>query len=150
MAYSVVADVQRKTGKTYSDSPATIPTETQVTTAIAEGDGLIDQVLEGAGFSPPIDSTDSPKAYKVLTAISVLYAASEAEDAGGSLDRSERFMRQFDRRLKMLGNGEIPLTDATKGGDEPETPSGRVPSGSFNKDSNGDERDSKVTRTTKF
>lgn len=91
MAYATVNDVAALLQRTFSDSPATVPTSAQVTQWIAEVDAEINAILRNHGFSPPVTDTDG--FLKSISAAGGAYYAAEAVYTGEGFNASDRVTR---------------------------------------------------------
>lgn len=139
--------------RTYSSS--TKPTTTQVEAALEDGYREINARLSALGYTMPFTSTTS-QSYKILKLINAYFAAAQAEmfaaSFGGPAEamRGQALLKEYERRMALIEDGSQTLIDATEGRETPAQRNEQTPVGTFNLDSNDDERDSVFTRDMKF
>lgn len=114
MAYGTSAGVTALVPALGTFSGSSIPTSTQVTAWIAEGDGRINRALASRGYVTPVVSGD---AYTEITALSNLYAAAYCLRARGldtgtgeNESRDIIWLAEFERRLAGLVTSDLTLS----------------------------------------
>lgn len=152
--YCAATDVQSKLQRTYSTTSK--PTTAQVEGFITSAFHRINGILDARGYATPIPTTKTV-ASAILKEINLLGASAQAEEAANAIamagnisNLAVSLREQYEAEIKRLSKGETSLVDATETDATPAQADEQTPSGSFNLDDDGAERDPTFTRTMKF
>jgi len=153
--YCEASDVQAlHQQRTFSAS--TKPTTTQVENFITKGFHRINGVLDAIGYTIPVDVDTYTQSADILKEINVNYALFRVELAaysagvGGFPEGAKEYREEFNTALKDLQEGRMKLPDAPVATDFLAAQNEREPSGEFNLDDTGTERDPVFTRTSEW
>lgn len=152
--YCTVAHVQSLNGQRSYDANS-IPSSTTVEDFITDVFNEINGVLSALGYTVPVATTYAV-ASRILRTVNQYGACAKAERAthsvglDGESERANELQAEYERLLDLLRDGGLSLVDAERGDDSPKQVNEKTPEGSFNLDSNGDERDSDYTRMMDF
>ena len=114
-AYCTVADVEALTKNPYGNNSS--PTESTVEDFIEQGYHRINLILKAQNITTPIDSTDLPEQYSVVSSLNALYAAKKAESKPRNRDRATEIETMYKEELKELKEGGLFFDES----DDPET-----------------------------
>ena len=114
-AYCTVADVSALTKNPYGDNSS--PTEDDVERFMEQGYHRINLILKAQNIATPIDSTDQPEQYSVVSSLNALYAAMKSESKPRNRDRATEIEEMYRAELKELKEGGLFFDES----DDPET-----------------------------
>lgn len=155
-SYCAYTDVQSKLQRTYTDTPATVPTKAEVSAFCVTIFNRLNGLLDARGYAVPIN-TSYTAASAILKDIATLGASALAEEAANAISQTGSvsplavsLREQWEAEIRHLTKGETSLVDAPDSSAVPANIADSAPVGTFNLDTDGDERDSTFTRVMEF
>ena len=152
--YCLLAHIQSlNSQRTYGST--SVPTDTDVEGFISDVFHEINGVLDVLGYTVPVATADA-SASRILRTVNQYGASAKAErsthsvGASGENERADALQAEYERLLDLLRDGGMSLVDADRGDDSPTQENEQSPEGSFNLDSDGDERASEMSRDMDF
>lgn len=153
-SYCAYTDVQSKLQRTYTT--ATVPTQAEVTAFCVTIFNRLNGLLDARGYAVPIN-TSYTAASSILKEVATIGTAALAEEAANAISQTGSvsplaisLREQWETELKHLAKGETSLVDAPDASAIINPIAGNPPTGQFNEDDDGDERDSTFTRVMEF